>query len=363
MTWTELQGCTSAVSQQVAELPGWTLPQDEDPCHIFYTSGSSGRPKGCICTHKALQAYAQGKNDAHQICDSDVLLCASAHTFDPWIGDLASAMLAGALLVLPSQPHVHSSLPQLVTEHQATVLLTTPRLLVAWDAEQFESSLRIVSYGGEAMSEALTAAWLAKGGCELYNMYGLTEVQCWWMLLCAASVLLDDLDCTVLPVCWWLLPIALAASGLLDASYYTALPALMHPPHCTALPGLRVPELPSGAAPFRPASTRQRPRRHQLLACQSAEPPASTRQGRAAHLWLAARSWIPTEARYESDVLHHCRGYTMLPDRGLLYSGSSVMSGLRYWWHCDVCIAHCAVCIALVVAMWLSALCFECCCC
>ncbi|CAJ1400785.1 unnamed protein product [Effrenium voratum] len=47
--------------------------------HVFFTSGSTGKPKGCVVAHCSL--YKLG---AESVC-----LVASAHTFDPSLGDFA----------------------------------------------------------------------------------------------------------------------------------------------------------------------------------------------------------------------------------------------------------------------------------
>ena len=54
-----------------------------DRSHIIYTSGSTGAPKGVVCEHGALAAYADAKLAAHGIGEGARVLLVSAATWDP----------------------------------------------------------------------------------------------------------------------------------------------------------------------------------------------------------------------------------------------------------------------------------------
>lgn len=55
----------SAGALALPALPA--LPSAEETVsHIFFTSGSTNRPKGCICTLQNLQAYCAAKNVVHE---------------------------------------------------------------------------------------------------------------------------------------------------------------------------------------------------------------------------------------------------------------------------------------------------------
>ena len=77
----------------------WQPPTGACECHLIYTSGSTGRPKGVLVDHRALRAYCEAKARAHRIGPGARVLLASAHTWDPCIGDVFSTLSAGALLV------------------------------------------------------------------------------------------------------------------------------------------------------------------------------------------------------------------------------------------------------------------------
>ena len=55
----------------------------DDPVYAIYTSGSTGAPKGVVCEHGALAAYADAKLAAHGIGEGARVLLVSAATWDP----------------------------------------------------------------------------------------------------------------------------------------------------------------------------------------------------------------------------------------------------------------------------------------
>lgn len=73
-------------------------PSPEDACHVIYTSGSTGIPKGVVVEHGSLLHYCKQKNRVHGIDKSSRILLVSAKTWDPSLGDIFSALCAGAVL-------------------------------------------------------------------------------------------------------------------------------------------------------------------------------------------------------------------------------------------------------------------------
>ena len=71
--------------------------------HLVYTSGSSGTPKGVACPAAALHSYCLAKVAAQRIDASSRVLLASAHTWDPCVGDVWSTLSAGGTLCLVSR--------------------------------------------------------------------------------------------------------------------------------------------------------------------------------------------------------------------------------------------------------------------
>jgi len=173
------------------------LPQPDDHLHLIYTSGSTGRPKAVLVTHGAMHAYARAKSNTHGIqpalsgayasaCASRVLL-ASAHTWDPCIGDTLSTLAAGATLCTAPRAQLLQAFGGTMQALRVTHVCATPSLwsLLSLAPSQLPS-LQFVALGGEALPFALVAPWLAHSASAatglpsglpvIANTYGVTEV-------------------------------------------------------------------------------------------------------------------------------------------------------------------------------------------
>jgi acyl-CoA synthetase (AMP-forming)/AMP-acid ligase II len=155
---------------------------DPDPrrvSHVAFTSGSAGKPRGCVCTHESLAHYCHGKNTTMGVRPDSTVLLASAHTFDPCLGDVFATLAAGATLALAPRARLAESLGSCLFESGATHALTTPTMLGSVCADQIkrigaDRTLEVLALGGEPMSQTLANAWLPNVKC-LANAYGLTE--------------------------------------------------------------------------------------------------------------------------------------------------------------------------------------------
>ncbi|KAJ3169440.1 hypothetical protein HDU87_000611 [Geranomyces variabilis] len=144
--------------------------------HIYYTSGSSGRPKGALSSHMALSSYCQAKNIAHGVANDSVVFVASAATFDPSLGDFCATWIAGATLACTDAAKRLAELGPCLRQTSATHILTTPSLFNtlkgAFGPEELPC-LQTVALGGEPMSADIVTTWADR--VRLLNTYGVTE--------------------------------------------------------------------------------------------------------------------------------------------------------------------------------------------
>jgi len=155
----------STDAQEISSVPRHGIS------HIYMTSGSSGQPKGCICSHENLDGYLASKVSAYKLNSSKVLI-ASPHTFDPYLGDILSTWLAGGTVIVgQTRELVWSRLDDCLSAIDVTHVTTTPSV---WNRVTPRNVAGLfVALGGEAMSAALVDKWLGK--IDLYNTYGVTE--------------------------------------------------------------------------------------------------------------------------------------------------------------------------------------------
>ncbi|MEV4674741.1 amino acid adenylation domain-containing protein [Actinomadura sp. NPDC049382] len=153
------------------------------PCHpdqlacVFFTSGSTGLPKGVMITHRdavGLATDGRLRGGAH-----DRVLVHSSHAFDASTYELWTPLLRGGTAVFaPPGPLDGAALEEIIrTEDLTAAFLTTTLFnLVAEERPHAFARLREVLTGGEAGSPAAMRKVLAAcPDTEVVHMYGPTE--------------------------------------------------------------------------------------------------------------------------------------------------------------------------------------------
>lgn len=168
----------------VTPLPNQRRPELSSDCsaYIIYTSGSSGKPKGVLNTHRALS------NRLHWMCKSiaftsnDRFVQKTPFSFDASLWEFFVPWMTGASLVL-ARPGGHQDsayLISLLAEQSITVLQLVPSMLQALLYEQGIStctSLQHVFCGGEKLSLEVLQRFYTSLNAQLHNLYGPTEAS------------------------------------------------------------------------------------------------------------------------------------------------------------------------------------------
>eukprot|EP00927_Polykrikos_kofoidii_P067130 TRINITY_DN62646_c0_g1_i1.p1 TRINITY_DN62646_c0_g1~~TRINITY_DN62646_c0_g1_i1.p1 ORF type:complete len:1063 (-),score=176.82 TRINITY_DN62646_c0_g1_i1:50-3238(-) len=148
--------------------------------HVFFTSGSTGRPKGCVVTHRSLAHYVAARNAFYKVGADSICLVASAHTFDPSLGDLMATWIAGGCVALAPRASLFAHLGRMLSVSNTSHICCTPSLFGTLTGTAFETPdalpcLRVVALGGEPTPPAIQAAWTGRTRLRLLNTYGVTE--------------------------------------------------------------------------------------------------------------------------------------------------------------------------------------------
>ncbi|MDR1067363.1 MAG: amino acid adenylation domain-containing protein [Clostridiales bacterium] len=106
-----------------------------DVAYIIYTSGSSGRPKGVVITHKAAMNTITDINRKFQIDDSDSILCVSSFTFDLSVYDIFGSLCVGATLILARDSGNAADMASLIAEEGVTIWNSVPALFEMYLSE------------------------------------------------------------------------------------------------------------------------------------------------------------------------------------------------------------------------------------
>src|SRR2546426_2239960 len=164
--------------------PGVAVALDQ-LAYIYFTSGSTGEPKGAMCEHAGMLNHLFAKIDDLRIGEGDVVAQTAPQCFDISLWQLVSALLVGGRTLLVEQETILDAKRFIdkIVDANVNVIQVVPsylEVLVSY-LEQHPREvldLRCVSATGEALKKELVQRWFAaQPAIKLVNAYGLTETS------------------------------------------------------------------------------------------------------------------------------------------------------------------------------------------
>ncbi|MBI2357835.1 MAG: acyl-CoA synthetase [Deltaproteobacteria bacterium] len=155
-----------------------------EPAFIIYTSGTTGKPKGIVHAHRWLVALGDLNRFRLPPKGGDVIMATGEWSFISALGHNLLFPLrngvCGAILHGRATPE---NILETIQRHRVTVLYSVAtvyrRILAvpAFEKHYDLRSLRCANSTGEALLETTYHEWKRRVGCEIYEHYGVSELQ------------------------------------------------------------------------------------------------------------------------------------------------------------------------------------------
>lgn len=163
------------------EAPGFDpVPRGpDDLAAILYTSGTTGRSKGAMLTHRALASNSETLRGYWRFTESDVLIHALPifHTHGLFVATNVTLMAGGSCIFLPGfdAGAILAAMPQ------ATALMGVPtfytRLLQHDGLAEAAQGMRLFVSGSAPLLAETHDRWRAVTGHAILERYGMTETN------------------------------------------------------------------------------------------------------------------------------------------------------------------------------------------
>ncbi|SDG43676.1 malonate--CoA ligase [Roseospirillum parvum] len=166
-----------AAASQPAEFAPLPLAED-DLAAMLYTSGTTGRPKGAMLTHRNLAANGLALRDSWRFTENDVLLHALPifHAHGLFVACHCVLLAGAAMIWLPrfDAAQVIENLPRATTFMGVPTFYTRLLAEPAFNRDT-TAHMRLFTAGSAPMLAATHEAFTERTGHKVLERYGMTE--------------------------------------------------------------------------------------------------------------------------------------------------------------------------------------------
>jgi len=170
---------------------------EEAVAHLYYTSGTSGLPKGVPLTHRNVCVHALAAVAEFHLTDADVWghIAPMFHLADAW-ATFAVTWVGGRHVMVPR--FEAGGVLEAVERHRITLSNLIPTMLNLMvrhpDVNRYDlGSLRVLLSGGAPIAPEVVRRVVETFGCDYIQTYGMTETSP-YLTVSVLKAHLEDLD-------------------------------------------------------------------------------------------------------------------------------------------------------------------------
>jgi long-chain acyl-CoA synthetase len=169
-----------------AHLPDASLPEvsEADDALLMYTSGTTGKPKGCVLSNRSVVAGGEFTSSAHELAATDRVLCAMPlYHINGQIVTTVAPLVHGGSVVMPQRFSV-SNYWELVARHQCTWINVVPTIIAYLmnaptpkDKGLDVTRVKFCRSASAPLPPELHRAFEVKFGIGIIETFGMTETN------------------------------------------------------------------------------------------------------------------------------------------------------------------------------------------
>jgi len=168
----------------------------EHAAYVFFTSGTTGTPKGVIGSHAGLSHFINWQRTQFAVGPDDRIAHVTGISFDVVMREIFLPLTSGARLCIPDgsidDPSV---LWPWLDRQRVTILHSVPSRLQTWLSlvpnDVSLRDFRLLFMAGEPLSHTLVKAWRRRFVGDIVNLYGPTETtlaKAWYRVASPATL-------------------------------------------------------------------------------------------------------------------------------------------------------------------------------